>query len=53
MEWLVVAGIVVVGIACWVFLERSRAKGEAGLTPEERAKKRALEDMADRMGPLP
>jgi hypothetical protein len=53
MEWLVVAGIAVVGITCWVFLERSRAKGEAELTPEERARKRALEDMADRLGPLP
>jgi hypothetical protein len=53
MEWLVVAGLAVVGIACLVFLERSRAKGEAELTPEERLKKRALEDMADRMGPLP
>jgi hypothetical protein len=53
MEWLAVAGIAAVGIACWVFLQRSRAKGEAELTPEERVRKRALEDMADRLGPLP
>jgi hypothetical protein len=52
MEWLVIAAIVAVGIAGWVFLERSRAKGEAELTPEELKRKRALEDMADRAGPL-
>jgi hypothetical protein len=47
--WLLV-GCVAVAVALYL-LYRSRAKSEVGLTPEELAKKRALEDMADRLSP--
>jgi hypothetical protein len=38
-------------IALSLFLNRSRAKAEVGLTPEELRKKKVLEDMADRLVP--
>lgn len=47
--WFLV-GCVAVAVAMY-FLHRSRAKSDVGLTPEELAKKRALEDMADRLSP--
>ena len=42
--WFLVGSLAVA--AALYFLYRSRAKFEASLTPEELAKKRALEDMA-------
>jgi hypothetical protein len=43
-------GCLAVALAAYL-LYRSRARSDVGLTPEELEKKRALEDMADRLSP--
>ena len=51
MEWLVGLAGVVLAIVLTVRLQRKRAREDALLSPEERRKKRMLEDMADRLSP--
>jgi hypothetical protein len=52
MEWLLIgAAMVAVVIALGIRLNRKRAREDALLSPEERLKKRTLEEMADRMHP--
>jgi hypothetical protein len=55
MQWwawilLVVAGFAVTTLL-YMLRDRSNAKAEQGLSPEEIRKKRALEDMADNLSP--
>lgn len=53
--WYALGGLLVVlaTIGLTVLIERSHAKTDAGLTPEELKRKKTLEDMADNIGPLP
>jgi len=51
MEWLFGLGAFLLAIVFAVRLQRKRAREDALLSPEERRKKRMLEDMADRLSP--
>jgi hypothetical protein len=52
MEWVPTgAATFALAIALGVRLHRKRAREDALLTPEERLRKRALEEMADRLHP--
>jgi len=55
MQWWAWIVLMLAGIAVTMLLyrlrDRSKAKAEQGLSPEEVRKKRALEDMADNLSP--
>jgi hypothetical protein len=49
--WILVGGLVILVFGFCMLLARARAKADAELTPDERRKKKALEDMADNLSP--
>jgi hypothetical protein len=49
--WILVGGLVILVFGSYMLLARARAKADAELTPDERRKKKALEDMADNLSP--
>ena len=44
-------GVLVATIGLFLLLERSRSRANAGLTPEQLKRKKALEDSVDNLSP--